>query len=119
MKMLRLPPLGPQVDGLIVGASRIYDSSAEELKTHVDRQRQFHEKNMEHYKAAREAYLKKIEETVEFLKKEGLSGTARLAADTVLARVEDAKKIPGYVNDTSKVSLCQLCFFICFARLFL
>jgi len=92
-----------QVDGLIVSASRIYDNGAEELKTHVDRQRHFHEKNMEHYKSAREAYLRKIEETVDFLKKEGLSGTARVAADSVMARVEDAKKIPGYLNETSKV----------------
>ena len=40
MTVLSLPPPGPQVDGLIVSASRIYDTSAEELKTQVDRQRQ-------------------------------------------------------------------------------
>ncbi|KAK9843458.1 hypothetical protein WJX81_003967 [Elliptochloris bilobata] len=94
-----------KVDDMIVTGHRFYSSSAEELKTQVDRQRQFHEKNMEHYSKAREAYLKKIEETVEFLKKEGLTGTAKVAADTVMARVEDAKKLPGYVSTNAKVML--------------
>ena len=93
---------------MIVTGHRIYSSGAEELKTQVDRQRQFHEKNMEHYSKAREAYLKKIEETVEFLKKEGLSGTAKVAADKVMEKVEDAKKLPGYVSSNAKVRLSGL-----------
>ena len=97
-----------QVDGMIVTGHRIYSSGAEELKSQVERQKQFHEKNMEHYSKAREAYLKKIEETVDFLKKEGLSGTAKVAADKVMARVEDAKKLPGYVSSNAKVSLCDV-----------
>ena len=81
----------------------MYDSSAAELQTQVNHQKKFHEKNLEHYKQAREAYLKRIEETVDFLKKEGISGAAKLAADTVVARVEDAKQLPAYIDKEAKV----------------
>lgn len=92
-----------QVDSLFIQAGKLYDSSAAELQTQVNHQKKFHEKNLEHYKQAREAYLKRIEETVDFLKKEGISGAAKLAADTVVARVEDAKQLPAYIDKEAKV----------------
>ena len=93
-----------QVDGLLMGAHKRYSNSAEQLQTSVNNQKKYHEKNLEHYNTAREAYLKRIEETVEFLKKEGISGAAKLAADTVAARVEDAKQLPAYLDKEAKVS---------------
>lgn len=38
-----------------------------------------------------------VEESVEFLKQNGLTGTARKAADEVLARVGRARELPGYL----------------------
>lgn len=87
----------------MIQAGKLYDSSAAELQSQVNHQKKFHEKNVEHYKQARDAYLKRVEETVDFLKKEGISGAAKLAADTVVARVEDAKQLPAYVDKEAKV----------------
>ena len=95
-----------QVDSLLVGAHHRYNNSAEQLQTSVNNQKKFHEKNLEHYNSSREAYLKRIEETVEFIKKEGISGAAKLAADTVAARVEDAKQLPAYFDKEAKVGGC-------------
>jgi hypothetical protein len=101
------------VDSLLCSAHKMYDSSATELQSHVNHQKKFHEKNLEHYKQAREAYLKRIEETVDFLKKEGLSGAAQLATDTVKARVEDAKQLPAYFDKEAKVlPRCGCCLFV-------
>lgn len=98
-----LHTLDSKVDSLLSSAHKLYDSSAAELQAQVNHQKKFHEKNLEHYKQAREAYLKRIDETVDFLKKEGISGAARLAADTVKARVEDAKQLPAYIDKEAKV----------------
>ena len=95
-----------QVDSLLVGAHQKYSNSAEQLQSSVNNQKKFHEKNLEHYNSSREAYLKRIEETVEFVKKEGISGAAKLAADTVAARVEDAKQLPAYFDKEAKVRGC-------------
>lgn len=57
-------------------------------------------------------YLKKIEETVAFLKKEGVGGTARLALDALSARVEDAKKFTSnvlpYIENGAEAVLAQV-----------
>lgn len=67
----------------------------------LSRQADFHRANLESYRAAREAYLKKVEDAVEFVKHKGLTGAARAAADEVLARVQEAKAgvlaAPGFV----------------------
>lgn len=97
-----------KVDSLLVSAHKLYDSSAAELQAQVNHQKKFHEKNLEHYKQAREAYLKRIDETVTFLKKEGISGAAKLAADTVAARVEDAKQLPAYFDKEAKVVVSRV-----------
>jgi hypothetical protein len=67
-------------------------SPSKHAKPQVAKQKAFHDRNVAHYKAAREAYLKRIEEAVDFLKAEGVAGAARAAADVVAARVADAKK---------------------------
>ncbi len=45
---------------------------------------------------------------MDFLKKEGLTGSARYAADAVLARVEDAKKLPPMLVDEAKVVVSKV-----------
>jgi hypothetical protein len=105
---LVLHTLDSKVDKLLIQAGKFYDSSAAELQAQVNHQKKFHEKNLEHYKQAREAYLKRVEETVDFLKKEGISGAAKLTADTVLARVEDAKQLPAYIDKEAKVVVSRV-----------
>ncbi|KAK9816682.1 hypothetical protein WJX72_003614 [[Myrmecia] bisecta] len=91
-----------KVDTAVTSAYQFYENKSTFLASQVEKQRKYHEKNLEHYKASRENYLKKIEESVEFLKKEGLTGSARYAADSVLARVEEAKKLPPVLVDEAK-----------------
>lgn len=64
---------------------------AQQLSQQLARQKEYHAANLESYKAAREAYLKKVEDAVEFVKQKGLTGAARAAADEVLVRVGEAK----------------------------
>jgi len=75
--------------------SRSVSPALSNLSSQVAKQKAFHDRNVAHYKAAREAYLKRIEEAVDFLKAEGVAGAARAAADAVSARVADAKKAGG------------------------
>lgn len=115
-----------QVNNSLLALDSFYHQNADYLSKAVQNQRAFHEKNMEVYKSAREAYLKKIEEvsihtsrqpfpssfgsndvvlrlqTVEFLKANGISGTAKYAADSLLATVEQAKKVPLYLQDQAR-----------------
>jgi hypothetical protein len=71
------------------------------VQAQLSRQAEFHRANLDSYRAAREAYLKKVEGAVEFVKDKGLTGAARAAADEVLARVGEAKSgmlaAPGFV----------------------
>lgn len=87
-----LVSLDQKVDAAVGLATKLYSSSTKELSDQVVKQKAFHEANLAHYKAAREAYLRKIEEAVDYLKTAGVSGAARAAAEKVALRVEDAKK---------------------------
>lgn len=75
--------------------SQAYQSNSEYLRNQLDKQRQFHQHNMESYKAAREQYLKKVEESVEFIKSNGVAGAARKAADELSSTIAEARKLPG------------------------
>nr|ARQ20716.1 oil globule protein [Lobosphaera incisa] len=97
-----------KVDTAVTSAYQFYEDKSSFLASQVEKQKKYHEKNLEHYKASRENYLKKIEESVDFLKKEGLTGSARYAADAVLARVDDAKKLPPMLVDEAKVVVSKV-----------
>ena len=47
-------------------------------------------------------------EAVDFLKKEGLSGTAKKAADSLLATVEQAKAVPNYIGEQANQLLAKV-----------
>lgn len=61
---------------------------------------------------ALQAYLKKIEEVVTFLKKAGMGGTAKYAVDALSVRLEDAKKFTStvlpYLENGAEVVLAQV-----------
>jgi hypothetical protein len=69
----------------------------------IGSQAKLHEKGAEFYRHAREMYLKRVEEVTSFLKENGLTGTAKFAAEVVLARVDEAKKLPSSISKESKV----------------
>lgn len=100
---LMTPSFAFQVDYAAGIASRYYSSAGNELSGQVQRQKDYHRENLERYKAAREAYLQKIEDTVGFVKQHGITGAAKYSADAVLAQVEEAKKIPAFLEKQGSV----------------
>jgi len=84
-----------QVDQAVQSAQQMYQNNSEYIQGQLEKQRQYHQQNLESYKAAREQYLKKVEESVEFVKAKGITGTAKVAADEVTAALAEARKIPG------------------------
>lgn len=86
-----------QVDQAVVNAQAMYQNNAAFIQQQLEKQKKFHAKNMENYRAAREQYLKKVEEAVDFVKSKGVAGTAKLAVDEVSVALKEARKIPGSV----------------------
>jgi hypothetical protein len=81
-----LQAVDQKVDGAILSAWSSYTSHAEALAAAVAQ-----------HKAARQAYLHRVEESVAFVREQGLQGTTKVAADALLSRVEEAKKVPTVV----------------------
>jgi hypothetical protein len=86
-----------KVDQALNKAGQVYEENSSYLQSQLDKQKVVHKENLEAYRAARDAYLKRVEEAVEFLKAHGISGSARAAADEVLQRVGRARELPGYL----------------------
>ena len=60
--------------------------------------REEHARAVEECSQARRVYLLKIEETLQFLRENGISGTARLAVNTMLGRIDEAQKYPAHLE---------------------
>lgn len=90
-------PPAPQVESAVQGAGQVYQSNTAYLSSQLEKQKAFHHSNMESYKAAREQYLKRVEDSVEFVRANGVTGAAKRAADEVAAAVGEARKLPGLV----------------------
>jgi hypothetical protein len=78
-------------------AGQVYQSNSSFIQTQLEKQREIHLANLETYKSARDQYLKKIEDSVEFLRSNGLQGAAKKAADEVSVAVAEARKLPSAV----------------------
>lgn len=92
-----LKAMDSKVDQAVGQASAVYQSNTSYLQQQLDKQKQFHAANLESYRTAREQYLKKVEDSVDFLKQHGLTGAAKAAADEVGSKLAEAKKLPGYM----------------------
>lgn len=84
------------------------DAAVKTAHTVIENQKQFHAQNLQHYKAARQAYLRQLESVTDFLKEKGLSGTAQYALDAVHAQVDKVKALPGYAGEQSKAAFDKL-----------
>lgn len=73
------------------------DQAVQNAQATYNQQKAYHAQNMEKYRAAREQYLKKVEEVVSFVKSQGITGTAKVAVDEVSVALKEARKIPGSV----------------------
>lgn len=71
------------------------DQAVQNAHATYKQQKAYHAQSMEMYKAAREQYLKKVEDVVSFVKEQGITGTAKVAVDEVTVALKEARKIPG------------------------
>jgi hypothetical protein len=92
-----------KVDNVLVAAHDFLWPAPALVSNMVEKQRAVHETKVAHCNAARYAYLHKIEETIEFLKARGISGTAKYAAVTVMGQVEEAQCIPPTLEREAEV----------------
>lgn len=69
----------------------------------------FHEKHYPAFQNAKDQYLKVVEDNVTAFREKGVKGSVNSAADAVLTRtdgvVQEAKKLPGFVNKQTEVAL--------------
>ena len=86
-----------QLDNAFQSAGQVYQKNSTYIQAQLDKSREVHKHNLESNKAAKEQYLKKVEESVEFLRTNGVSGAARKAADEVSSAVTEARKLPGAI----------------------
>lgn len=94
-----------QVDGLAKRAEQFYSNNASYLADAVKNQSDYHAKNLQHFKDARDAYLQQAKDAVNFLKREGMSGATKHAVDSLLATVEQAKGVPSYLSEQANALL--------------
>ncbi|EFN52470.1 hypothetical protein CHLNCDRAFT_138816 [Chlorella variabilis] len=92
--VIALKTVDAKVDGAILSAWQSYTANAAHLTAVVEAQRAARGADLEAFNAARAAYLKKVEESVAFVKEQGLQGTAKVAAEALASKVEEAKKVP-------------------------
>ena len=81
-------PRSVQVDYAVKTAGSYYSGASDNVSS-------VHKDNMQRYNSSRDAYFSKVQEAVEYVKAHGVSGSARGAADSLLAQVEGAKHIPA------------------------
>jgi hypothetical protein len=68
------------VDSAIAAAWQSYTTNSEFITAAVEKQRAAHAANLEHFSAARQQYLKRVEESVAFVREQGLQGTTKVGA---------------------------------------
>lgn len=91
--------------GMLQAVDNKLDAAVSTASVVLEKQKEFHAQNLEQYKAAREAYLKKIEQLVEFLRKNGVSGTAQVLVDAVKAQAEKVRALPSHLADGARAAL--------------
>lgn len=98
------PPLpsplsSAQVDRALTQASEAYRSNSayiqSQLEIPLERSKQLHNHGLDAYNTARQQYLKKVEDSVSYIKANGVSESAKKAAENVTIRVKEAQKYPS------------------------
>lgn len=93
------------VDSTLKKSGEYVDSSKKVLSSKVNSQKDLHHDNLKWFEEARGKCLGRIESTIDFLKKEGIQGTAKTAVGLVLNALEDAKKVPAYLGKESQAAM--------------
>ena len=92
-----------QVDSTVKKGGEYVDSGNKFLSSKVNSQSGLHHDNMKHFDGARGKVVSSIEGCIDYLKKEGFSGTAQTAVGLVANALEDAKQLPAYLGRESQV----------------
>lgn len=81
------------------------DSGNSFFSSKVNSQKGLHGDNVKHFHAARDKFVSTVEGAIDYLKKEGIQGTAQTAVGLVANALEDAKQLPAYLGKESQVGL--------------
>lgn len=100
--------LADKSDKLLHVVDSQVDAAVKTANNVIENQKQFHAQNLEQYKAARQAYLKRIEAVVMFVKDKGLSGTVQYLVDDVKERLAIVKAIPDTMFAAGKGAIESL-----------
>ena len=84
-------------------SGEVMDSSKGFLSKQVNSGGGLHKDNMKNFHDARHTVVSKIQGALDYIKKEGLTGTAQTAVGLVANALEDAKKVPSYLGKESQV----------------
>mmetsp|Transcript_5656 Transcript_5656/g.16148 ORF Transcript_5656/g.16148 Transcript_5656/m.16148 type:complete len:294 (-) Transcript_5656:544-1425(-) len=91
-----------QVDSVAKTATNFYEKNSGFLKSHSE----FHSKNLEHFKEARDAYIQQAKDAIAFLKEHGAKGTAQHAIEQLTTALDNLKQwVPKFVGDQTNFLL--------------
>eukprot|EP01023_Acetabularia_acetabulum_P056847 TRINITY_DN65_c0_g1_i1.p1 TRINITY_DN65_c0_g1~~TRINITY_DN65_c0_g1_i1.p1 ORF type:complete len:267 (-),score=55.89 TRINITY_DN65_c0_g1_i1:112-912(-) len=99
-------PLVTKGDQLLQVADKQVDQVVDKVQQTYSKQVEGQKENMDRFKAAREQYLKKVEEAMEFVKSKGVTGTAHAAVEAVQKAIQEARQqIPQFVGKGANASI--------------
>eukprot|EP01025_Chloroclados_australasicus_P030905 TRINITY_DN3112_c0_g1_i1.p1 TRINITY_DN3112_c0_g1~~TRINITY_DN3112_c0_g1_i1.p1 ORF type:complete len:275 (-),score=39.66 TRINITY_DN3112_c0_g1_i1:388-1212(-) len=99
-------PLLSKGDQLLQAADKQVDSVVGKVQETYSKQVEGQKENVERFKAAREQYLKKVEEAMEFVKSKGVTGTTQAAVEAVQNAIKEARQqIPQYMSKGASASI--------------
>ena len=84
------------------------DSGSKMWDKKVNSQDGLHGGNVHHFQDARFKWVSSIESAIDYIKKEGIQGTAQTAVGLVANALEDAKQLPAYLGKESQVRLAVM-----------
>eukprot|EP01026_Neomeris_dumetosa_P039690 TRINITY_DN32652_c0_g1_i1.p1 TRINITY_DN32652_c0_g1~~TRINITY_DN32652_c0_g1_i1.p1 ORF type:complete len:288 (-),score=27.48 TRINITY_DN32652_c0_g1_i1:334-1152(-) len=99
-------PLLSRGEVLLQVADKQVDNVVGKFQETYNKQVEGQKESMERFKQAREQYLKKVEEAMEFVKSKGVTGTTKAGVETVQkAIVEARQQIPSLLSKTASSSI--------------
>ena len=89
------------------------DSGSKLWDKKVNSQDGLHGGNVHHFHDARGKFVSSIESAIDYIKKEGIQGTAQTAVGLVANALEEAKQLPAYLGKESQVRLAVVSKEVC------
>ncbi|KAI3430389.1 hypothetical protein D9Q98_004984 [Chlorella vulgaris] len=89
-----LAAVDSKADSAILCAWRSYATNTARLGSVVEGQKAARASDLEQLAEARRVYLKRVEESVAFVREQGVHGTTKAAAEALASKVQEARRVP-------------------------